>query len=54
MSDYADRLVEFGNLPCLPKDLENLREANLALATENHKLKETLALIQNDLTLMTL
>lgn len=34
MSAYADRLVEFGNMPCLPKDLENLREANAAMAIE--------------------
>ena len=35
MSDYADRLVEFGKLPCLPKDLENLREANSHFSQEN-------------------
>jgi hypothetical protein len=43
MEDYANSLVELTNLPCLPKDLENLREVNLAFATENHKLKELLA-----------
>lgn len=36
--DYADRLVEFGNLPCLPKDLENLREANAQFTQDNHEL----------------
>ncbi len=42
MSDYADRLVEFGNLPCLPKDLENLRAANTDLANEVHRLRQTI------------
>lgn len=54
MSDYADRLVEFGNLPCLPKDLENLREANLQLAMENQALKDAIADLKNELTLLTL
>lgn len=39
LSEYTDRLVELGKLPCLPKDLENLRTANLALAEENVRLK---------------
>ena len=39
LSDYCDRLVEVGKLPCLPKDLENLRKANASLAQENHDLK---------------
>ena len=43
MCDYADRLVEHGNLPCLPADLDNLRNANAALATEVHEMKELLA-----------
>lgn len=34
LSDYCDHLVSFSKLPCLPKDLELLREANSALATE--------------------
>lgn len=54
MSDYADKLVEFGNLPCLPKDLKNLREANLQLAMENQALKEAIADLKNELTLLTL
>jgi regulator of replication initiation timing len=39
LSDYCDRLVEVGKLPCLPKDLENLRKANASFAQENHDLK---------------
>jgi hypothetical protein len=54
MAEYADKLVEFGNLPCLPKDLENLREANAQFATENQALKEALASIKRDLVNMTL
>ena len=38
--DYADKLVEHKDMVCLPKDLENLREANSYFATENHMLKE--------------
>lgn len=34
LSDYCDRLVEVGRLPCLPKDLENLREANAKFVQE--------------------
>lgn len=40
LSDYCDRLVEIGKLPCLPKDLENLRDANAKLAQQNHELQE--------------
>lgn len=40
LSDYCDRLVEIGKLPCLPKDLENLRKANASFAQENHDLQE--------------
>lgn len=40
LSDYCDRLVEIGKLPCLPKDLENLRKANTKFAQENHELQE--------------
>lgn len=54
MADYADRLVEHSNMPCLPKDLENLREANAAFAIENEKLKELLRSIKKELTLATL
>jgi len=38
--DYADKLVKHKDMVCLPKDLENLREANSHFATENHILKE--------------
>lgn len=48
LSDYADRLVELGKLPCLPADLENLREANAALAMEVHTLREALRMIRDD------
>ena len=54
MSDYADKLVEFGKLPCLPADLENLRTANAQFATENEELKRTLAELRKDLILATL
>jgi hypothetical protein len=37
MSDYADKLAQ--GLPCLPADIENLRETNGILATENEELK---------------
>jgi hypothetical protein len=40
LSDYCDRLVEVGKLPCLPKDLENLRNANTQFAIENEELKQ--------------
>ncbi len=32
--EYADRLVAHKNMPCLPKDLENLREANGQFAAD--------------------
>ena len=37
MSEYADKLAQ--GLPCLPKDIENLREANLNFAMENQRLE---------------
>ena len=40
MSDYADRLVEHKDMVCLPADLQNLRDANTALAQENFELKQ--------------
>lgn len=40
LSDYCDRLVEMGKLPCLPKDLENLRNANTKFAQENQRLQD--------------
>jgi len=42
MSDYADRLVEHKDMVCLPADLQNLRNANAALAQENFELKQLL------------
>ena len=41
--DYCDHLVAFSKLACLPKDLENLRAANLKFATENAELREMLS-----------
>jgi len=41
---YADKLVD--HIPYLPADIENLREANTALALENEKLKEVLPLLE--------
>lgn len=35
LSDYCDHLVQFSKMPCLPKDLEVLRDANARLAEEN-------------------
>jgi hypothetical protein len=35
LSNYADSLVEFSKIPCLPADLKNLREANGHFAQEN-------------------
>ena len=40
MSDYADRLVEHKDMPCLPADLANLRTANAHFAKENETLKK--------------
>ena len=37
--DYADRLVAHKDMVCLPADLKNLRESNVALATENEAFK---------------
>jgi len=38
LSRYADSLVEFSKIHCLPKDLENLRTANASFAHENERL----------------
>jgi len=46
--DYAERLVEHKDMVCLPKDLENLREANSHFATENHILKEQLRMSESN------
>lgn len=40
--DYCDRLVAQSNMPCLPKDLENLRDANTSFAMENERLRNQL------------
>ena len=40
LSEYADKLAE--GLPCLPKDIEVLRDANAALAQRVFKLEEQL------------
>lgn len=42
LSDYCDHLVSFSKLPCLPKDLEILREANSLFAEENYALRQEL------------
>ena len=49
LSDYCDRLVEIGKLPCLPKDLENLRNANTSFAQENHDLRNTIFDLRNEI-----
>lgn len=48
MSDYADRLVSLGNLPCLPADLENLRESNAAMADEIEHLRTKYEKVSRD------
>lgn len=40
--NYADKLVAHKEMVCLPKDLENLRQANEHFAQENFELKEKL------------
>lgn len=45
LSDYCDHLVEFSKLPCLPKDLEVLRDANASFAEENDSLRNQIALM---------
>lgn len=47
MTAYADKLAE--GLPMLPKDIENIREANTALSVENAELKYILGQILSDL-----
>jgi len=39
LRSYTDHLVVFSKLPCLPKDLDNLRNANISFAEENESLK---------------
>ena len=40
--NYADKLVAHKQMVCLPKDLENLREANEHFAQDNFELKQKL------------
>ncbi len=47
MANYADQLVAFTNMPCLPADLRNLRQANADLANENAQLQNQLNSIPN-------
>lgn len=49
LSDYCDRLVELGKIPCLPKDLENLRNANTQFASENEDLKSIIKDLENQM-----
>ena len=49
LSDYCDRLVEVGKLPCLPKDLEVLRKANHDFAIENADLRSIIDDLHNQL-----
>ena len=49
LSDYCDRLVEIGKLPCLPKDLENLRKTNTEFAQENLDLRNTIFDLRNEI-----
>jgi len=42
LSDYCDQLVQISKLPCLPRDLEVLREANHDFALENADLQNTI------------
>lgn len=41
LKDYVDDLVS--KIPFLPKDIDNLREANLTFATENHILRQSIS-----------
>jgi hypothetical protein len=49
LSNYCDRLVEVGRLPCLPKDLEVLRKANHDFAIENADLRSIIDDLHNQL-----
>jgi FtsZ-binding cell division protein ZapB len=49
LSNYADSLVEFSKIPCLPADLENLREANGHFAQENHIFRERIRELESEL-----
>ena len=49
LSEYTDHLVSFSKMPCLPKDLENLREANAKLAEEAEYYRKKYMYVQNKL-----
>ena len=49
LSEYTDHLVSFSKLPCLPKDLENLREANIKLVEESEHYRKKYLYAQNKL-----
>ena len=42
LMNYADKLAAHKDMVCLPKDLENLRQANEHFAQENYELKQKL------------
>lgn len=46
MTEYADKLAD--GLPCLPKDVENLRKANAALADEVIGLKQEIESLSDE------
>lgn len=49
LSDYADSLVDFSKIPCLPKDLENLRNANAYFAEQNCLLEAEILKLKNQI-----
>jgi hypothetical protein len=46
---YTDHLVEFSRLPCLPKDLEVLREANANFANDVFDLTNKINFLESQL-----
>jgi hypothetical protein len=46
---YTDHLVEFSKLPCLPKDLENLRETNANFANDIFDLTNKINFLESKL-----
>lgn len=46
---YADELVRHSNMPCLPADIRNLRDANLKFAVENEDLKKEIERLNEEL-----
>jgi len=49
MTDYANRLAEGLPVGMLPKDIDNLREANFSLAHENHELHQLVKALRKKL-----